>query len=183
MSYKAPSNSFQGMVHDANWNDMIGATAQGVGASSLTATAWGDSRWKAMTFTNNTDVISMVYQMPHGWALNSDVRVHLHHTEVAAGTVVFDYEYFWVSRNQAIPLTVAGNWTTGTTSITVAAGDVGKHLIDTLFNVTGLSGKAVSDCLLVSIKRNASTTVVPYVLFVDAHVQYVSAGTVTEYGV
>ena len=52
---------------------------------------------------NPSHIIYIIGQMPHSWALGTDIQPHIHWKQTTAGSVVFKIDYKWFNLGENVP--------------------------------------------------------------------------------
>ncbi len=138
--------------------DMLGDVSQGTAAAALTYEEVRNTAYKAYFFSRSADdVLCMRLQVPHGWQLDTNVEVHIHWAPMvdpssSPQVVVFDGYYWWAKHGTVIP--ELASWTAWPkVTPNVVTGDAFKPKMTSLFTVDPPAGAAVSDFLLVYVRR------------------------------
>lgn len=177
----------------ARWTDVLMDVGQASGLAALSFDAYRDTSFNLYCFRyDQTDELQFKVQFPHDWQPNSEVRVHMHAIPLAdpatTQTIALAGSYCWAHYGAEVP--AASGWTTFTATHDVAAGDVFKSSIISLFHSTPTGAKE-SSILLCRVNMSAATTYTTNkvggtvqanlaALYLDAHYQRNKWGTVNE---
>ena len=138
--------------------DLLGDVSQGTQTASLTYEAYRNTAYKAYFFSHNADdSLHMRFQLSHGWQLGTNLSLHLHWAPMvdpasSPEVVVFDGYYFFAKHDVVIP-ELAG-WTAWTkVQAQVVTGDAFKPRLAEIAQIIPPSGAAVSDFVLVYLRR------------------------------
>jgi hypothetical protein len=148
------------------------------------------------------DLLSFVYQMPHGWDPSSSVRPHLHIIPMADPAsnenVYFNGRYIWTAA-RSTPITTSLGWTPFTATFTVSGTGQSwlTQSVVSLFEATAPLGARVESAILMMYVRREGgsvndtyTTSKPgagtaqanlLIASADCHVRKVKPGTIVEY--
>ena len=187
------------------WTDLTGVFSVASGASALTSEAYQNGFVLLFMRHDQDDQLSMLYQMPHGWAQNT-IEPNFHWMPCSAPTlnttqsIDLGYQLAWLTPNvpdQVFPTT----WTTGSLLLPVSASMLNIQQV-TEVSTSGFApppgGNNTSSLLLLRLMRSGSvsprdtyTTSKPgagtaqanmAMLSIDVHYQSTRAGSSTEWG-
>lgn len=186
-------------AHETTWLDVPSDAIQAAtGTTGLTIEQYRSTGVLCLKMRHDQDdTLHLRPEMPHGWVVDSECRMHLHYTPhvtpVLDQVVRIQYQYCWAHVNAEVP-DVAG-WTTGFTDIAIPASgaDTFKKKLVSIFSTTPTGGGPAS-ILLARITRLSSsasdtfttgsatgTQAANFVVWaVGLHVQVNRSGTLTE---
>lgn len=176
------------VVGRLEWNDVLGAVQNGTGAASLSTAAYRDTGFRLYHFSSNqNDILSFAYQMPHGWA-RTPVRPHVHvlPTASATGTVFWRAYYTWSLTGSGQEVPALADWTRVEWEQPLTPADQYTESATSPGLITPPDWADASAHLLVHWERRAGTSfdtynqVLPLLSF-DVHVQVSTHGTVVEF--
>jgi hypothetical protein len=197
LSLKVFNGAILDRMVETGWIDVPCRIEQATGAAALTIENYRDTEFVAYFMRHDQDdKISLEWQMPHGWDLQS-VRPHLHiepqSDPVAQQNIRFSGKYVWSKRGEATPADAA--WTTFTVDHPVDPGDVFIQRTVSLATVAPPASPAPSDILMMWVKRLGQDAADTYttaktggtaaanlkISSIDAHVHVTKTGTSTEF--
>ena len=182
------------------WDDLQGEVSDGnvgEGQAALTYEAYRDTGFLMYFMRHNqTDIINIIYQMPHSWNLGA-VQPHVHVIPMAStsGNAYFSYSYSWLPFNQV--LGAISSWTTGNVILSLLDTDQYKHKMLSLGTINPpVSGAAASNLLFIKLSRLGTDDLDTYTgnktggtgaanlgfMYLDLHYQKLKAGTITQIG-
>jgi len=131
--------------------------------------------------SDSNDRLIFNFQKPHGAKPDSEMRLHIHWKQADAAEKIFTVQYRIQDNSQV----VATEWTTATSSTSVNnvftyPGTGSINQITRLVNVD-LSGHSISSTIEFRLARTDSNSGNVEAVFVDAHIEYDSRGSETEY--
>jgi hypothetical protein len=194
-----PLHATEDSVSDrtGGWTDVPCRIEQATGAASLTVENYRDTEFVAYFMRHDqTDKISLEWQMPHGWDLQS-VRPHIHiepmSDPASPQNVRFSGKYAWSQRGVATPADAA--WTAFTVDHTVDVGDEFIQRAVSFGTVAPPANAAPSDILMMWVKRLGLDVLDTYTTnktggtgaanlklsSIDAHVHVTKTGTTAEF--
>lgn len=142
--------------------DLLGDVSQGTQTAALTYEAFRDTAYKAYFFSHSTDdSLHMRFQVPHGWQLGTNFGLHIHWAPMvdpsaSPQVVVFDGYYVFCKLGEVIPALTS--WTAWTkVKVNVVTGDAFKPKLTDLAVIIPPAGAAVSDFILIYLRRPGST--------------------------
>lgn len=161
------------------WDDtMCTATALRPGATSPTLAAFKGGI-HADQYDSNDGAHGGI-QLPHQNIDDPEVRLHIHfgfnQTTTNGQTVIFEIEWTWAPVNGDF-----SNVITSQSTYTISGNKNNKHLVHTVVSPV-LTGATPSSIILFCVRRNGGTTSVnPFIFFVDGHYQKGRFGSVNEF--
>lgn len=181
------------------WDDLQGSPDEGNRQDALTNEVYRDTSLRMLFFRHNQDdSLHYVYQMPHKWRKDTEVRTHLHVIPMAdpAGDedVYFDGSYVWAPIDFS-PIPAAAGWTSFNATMTVSPGEVYKHKIAELGSFAAPANPSASTCLLLYVQRSGTNILDTYdtnkgsgtvsanlcLMSSDLHYRAEKFGTLAEY--
>ena len=133
------------------------------------------------TIADAKDVVNWNYQKLHGIKAISDMMLHIHLRQSTANKVVFELDYR-IQKNNAVWATAWETLTCNTTDDAVftypGTGNFNQILI---FPAIDLTGTNVSDIVQFKMTRTDATTGNVLATYVDAHCEFDTDGSRTEW--
>lgn len=178
------------------WVDHFAEIHEGSGGAALTYESFRNTGFNMHFFrSNQDDKTFMVYQLPHGWNSGS-VRPHMHCVPMASGTgnVIFEYQYYWSPINSTVG--DGAMWASGSVTASFTPDDQYKHRALSFGTIAPSGAVGPSTMLFFAVSRPGATNAGDTydttkdhgtgaanlaVLYFDAHVQLMKAGTDNEW--
>lgn len=180
------------------WDDVLGSISQGTAGAALTYEVYRDTAFMMYFMRHDQDdALSFVFQFPHTWKYNTNVKPHLHVIPMAdpssSEDVYFTGYYAWTKAGGAA-LPALSSWTTFTKTQAIAPGDIYIQKLVSLVTITPPSEARGSTCLMLYVRRNGTSPNDTYttskssgtsqanlgLVSADVHFQRINAGSEAE---
>lgn len=164
------------------WDDLrVSLTRATTGANQPSLATFRDTLQAQSFSASAVNEMFFEVQLPHSWALATEVRPHLHWSpgnSTNAGTVRWVLEYSWANVGSAFPASAT------LTVDQAAAGVAYSHQIASFgaLSGAGMAASSLMQCRLARIGNATQDTFtgVAFALSVDLHAQFRALGGATE---
>ena len=148
--------------------------------------AWDTANPGWLFDATSTEILHIIEQFPHRWKQGSEIRPHVHwqKTTSAAGDVMWQLEYSWVSIGE-VPASYVTISQTSVVDGTPDTNTADKHLISAFPHIDA-TGRGISDMLIMKLSRIGGNADDTYgadarLLEFDIHVQLTTLSSVHEF--
>lgn len=184
---------------DSGWIDILGTVDQAAASAALTYEAINDTPFMRYWWRHDQqDAITILFQAPHGWALDAvEPHIHLLCGSNTGGVVAYDGYACWTAHNSGLAVPALAQLPAFSAPVTIASGLLWQETIVSLGMFTPpAAAKVPSADLMLYVRRNGTSPTDTYsgsksgpgtaaanlgIQFVDCHAHVNKLGTASIY--